>query len=98
MLKQNAETVNKVTIIMAKPNMNPTLKVSIFLIQAIGEKKHKTMRPKYSGFRSYMSKSDSVVDLRPWIINESCAIVNWKCTIERHISRNFFAFFESSAL
>ena len=65
MLKQNAETVNKVTIIMAKPNINPILKVSIFLIQAIGEKKHKTMRPKYSGFRSYMSKSDSVVDLRP---------------------------------
>lgn len=51
-LTQKAETVNKVTIIIANPNMNPILKVSIFLIHAIGEKKHKTMSPKYSGFRS----------------------------------------------
>ena len=76
LLMQNAEMVTNVTTIMAKAQMNPDLKASIFLTQAMGEKSANTISAKYSSWRSCILKSDSAVDLRPSMMNASCAIVN----------------------
>ena len=74
--KQNTEMVMRVTIIIANPNINPILNVSIFLTQARGENKDKTMKPICTSFRALEPVIDSIVDLRPSIMKASWAIVN----------------------
>ena len=68
--------VIKVTIIIANPNIKPILNVSIFLTQAKGEKRERTINPMCSDFKSYDPVMDSIVDFNPPIINTSYAIVN----------------------
>lgn len=76
MLTQNVEIVMIVTIIIANPNMNPILNVSIFLIQARGEKRARTISPKYSCLSSDIPDRARVVDLIPSITKANCAMVN----------------------
>jgi len=61
---QNADIVTSVTMIIENPKMNPTLKVSIFLTQARGENKAKTIRAKYSYFKSFTPVIASVLDFK----------------------------------
>ena len=49
---QNADIVINVKMIIINPNMNPTLNVSILRTQAKGEKRARTISPKYSCFKS----------------------------------------------
>jgi hypothetical protein len=76
LLMQKAEMVTSVTIIIAKAKMNPYLNCSIFLTQAMGENKARTINPKYSYFKLLKWNTDSLVDLSPCIMKESYAIVN----------------------
>ena len=71
MLMQNVEIVITVTIIIAKPNIKPILKVSIFLIQARGENRARTISPKYSCLKSDMPERARTVDLKPSIVKTS---------------------------
>ena len=73
---QNTLIVMTVRTIIAKPNMNPTLNVSICLTHANGEKAARTINPKYSCFRSLSENRASIVDFIDPITNASCAIVN----------------------
>ena len=49
---QNADIVINVKMIIINPNMNPTLNVSILRTQDKGEKRARTISPKYSCFKS----------------------------------------------
>jgi len=61
----------RVTIIMAKPNMNPSLKDSILRTQARGEYMERTIKAKYSMRMSECPDHTSVVDFRADIMKES---------------------------
>ena len=71
LLIQKAEMVIKVTIIMANAKMNPCLNCSILRTHAIGENNASTIKPKYSYFKSFKWNIDSLVDLRPYIMNDN---------------------------
>jgi hypothetical protein len=70
--RQKTEIVMRVTIIIAKPNMKPILKVSIFLTHASGEKRERTINPMCSDFKFVCFPAiESIVDFRPPIMNAS---------------------------